>query len=948
MRSVFLIVLIFLCALVSRAQNYVWAKQVGVKDTYDYGWDIATDQSGNVYITGVFQGSPDFDPGPDTAILPGTSGGAYFAKYDACGNYIWAKYIPSAHGTAVCIDHNNDVLITGTFTATADFDPGVNTVNLTPVGSYDFYFAKYDSNGNYIWAKSIGGSGVDQSYDIGVDLNNNIYLTGYSTGTVDFNPGSGVANRTASSMGDIFVAKYDGNGNFSWAFNILCSDLTGYHYGFGLAVDKNSNVYVTGSYRATADFDPGPGQAIRGTTTGLDEYFCAKYDASGNFVWANSIEGAGGTWNGDAGHGICVDSAGSVYVTGWFNYMADFDPGPNTAIQTADGGGIEVFFMKYDTDGKYLWAKRIAGTADAVGRNIEVGPSGNIYVSGKFKGKGDFNPGTGLDTISTTAGWHDIFLAKYDPNGDFISAGKIGGEGFLEECFGMSVDDKENVYITGGFSYTCDFDFSADSAIFTANASVGYPYTTDLYFAKYSNPSIPYITSSGNSCQGDSVRLTASADFDSYLWSYNGDTTQSIYVSQSGTYSVILYDAAGCFQKASIEIVLDSSITLTASPSSTTICEGGSVILEANGTLSYEWSPALGLSSTTGSSVTANPVTTTSYKVVGRSGGCVDSAVLVVTVNPLPVSGVVAANPDSVCSGETAQLNVSGSEGSIQWQSSTDGILFSDLNGDTVGNYTTPGLTQNIYYRILASNTCGLDSTPAIKITSLPLPNPLLTAIDSLICSGDSTEVCVSGNYAFTWNNGDVRNCIYAKAAGAYWVTASDANGCSAISDRAELSIHPIPPVSIVIQGDTLSSFNAVSYQWYFNGQLIHGATDAVYVAQQSGDYSLEIVDDNGCRANSNPVNVILSGIPDIYGGAEISISPNPFNNLVQIHVFYRDVVIEEVWVYDVVGRIISFNQYENHTGEVVVINFEGNYRGIYFIKVVTGERDYLFKVVKQ
>ena len=120
-------------------------------------------------------------------------------------------------------------------------------------------------------------------------------------------------------------------------------------------------------------------------------------------------------------------------------------------------------------------------------------------------------------------------------------------------------------------------------------------------------------------------------------------------------------------------------------------------------------------------------------------------------------------------------------------------------------------------------------------------------------------------------------------AAGGYWVTVIDVNGCSAVSNHVNITVYPVPSVSIVVRGDTLSSFNAVSYQWYRDGQPIQGAASSTYIAGDSGYYSVQIVDTNGCTAVSTPVYVVTTGIAVVDAGNELSIYPNPADEFVNV-----------------------------------------------------------------
>ncbi|MBW8050176.1 MAG: T9SS type A sorting domain-containing protein [Cytophagales bacterium] len=175
------------------------------------------DASGNAYITGDFYGTADFDPGAGVQNL--TSVGVrdiFFAKYDANGNYLWAKSIGGTSadfGNSIATNASGNAYITGFFYGTADFDPGAGVQNLTPVGINDIFFAKYDANGNYLWAKSIGSTSNDAGYSIATDAFGNAYITGFFVATADFDPGAGVQNLTPVGGSDIFFAKYQDSGS---------------------------------------------------------------------------------------------------------------------------------------------------------------------------------------------------------------------------------------------------------------------------------------------------------------------------------------------------------------------------------------------------------------------------------------------------------------------------------------------------------------------------------------------------------------------------------------------------------------------------------------------------------------------------------------------------------------------------------------------------------------
>ena len=192
-----------------------WAKQfTGPDDVFSNA--VARDASGNVYTTGSFRGTVDFDPGPATfnLISPGPDF-MFVSKLDAAGNFVWAKQIGEAgtpcRGNSIALDASGNVYTTGAFGGgaggTVDFDPGPAIFNLTSAGQDDIFVSKLDAAGNFVWAKQLGGTDTDAGRSIALDASGNVYTTGSFSGTADFDPGAATFNLTAAGGFDIFVSK---------------------------------------------------------------------------------------------------------------------------------------------------------------------------------------------------------------------------------------------------------------------------------------------------------------------------------------------------------------------------------------------------------------------------------------------------------------------------------------------------------------------------------------------------------------------------------------------------------------------------------------------------------------------------------------------------------------------------------------------------------------------
>jgi gliding motility-associated-like protein len=381
---------------------------------------------------------------------------------------------------AVAKDNAGNVYIAGKFSgANVDFDPSPAVFLLSSAGGTDCFVAKYDAAGQFQWAFRFGGNSLDEVHGIGVDQNNNVFITGYFRGTnIDFDPGPGVANVSSNGDagndpgygGDIFIAKYTSAGAYQWAFNIGGTDL--YDAGIGLSVDAAGNVYAGGYFTNTADFDPGPGTAVLNSAV-TGSIFLAKYSTTGAYQWAF---GLGSPITNNALHDIKTDPAGNVYITGYYQGTnLDFDPGPGVAPLSSNGA-YEIFVAKYNTAGQYQLAFSVGGQLNDVARGIGLDNAGNMYVIGDFNGTVDFNPGAGTALI-TSHGGNDAFLAKYSPTGQYLWAFGFGGT--PDEYGSKVIIDNGHVFITGSFSGTADLDPSAGVDNLTSAGSF------DIYLGKY-------------------------------------------------------------------------------------------------------------------------------------------------------------------------------------------------------------------------------------------------------------------------------------------------------------------------------------------------------------------------------------------------------------------------------------------------------------------------------
>jgi archaellin len=373
------LMLIFGAVSLSANNDTNWTKQFGTSSS-DYGYSVAADSSGNIFVTGFTGGS-----------LFGSNLGSsdiFLAKYDGNGNEIWKQQFGTSeydYGWSVAADSSGNIFVTG-FTGGSLF--GSN------LGGSDIFLTKYDGNGNQIWKKQFGTSSDDYGFSVAADSSGNIFVTGRTDGSFG-----------GSNLGswDIFLAKYDGNGNQIWKKQFGTSE---YDYGWSVAADSSGNIFVTGE----------TGGSLFGSNLGSNDIFLAKYDGNGNQIWKKQF----GTSSVDTGHSVAADSSGNIFVTGE----------TGGSFGGSNLGSDDIFLAKYDGNGNQIWKRQFGTSSDDYGRSVAADSSGNIFVTGVKS--------------------YDIFLAKYDGNGNQILKQQFGTSSSDSQYIGgASALTKDAIYLTG-------------------------------------------------------------------------------------------------------------------------------------------------------------------------------------------------------------------------------------------------------------------------------------------------------------------------------------------------------------------------------------------------------------------------------------------------------------------------------------------------------------------
>ena len=435
-----LVLLLTFSSLAIDAQVFDWAKQFGGV-LYDQAEVLATDAAGNIYVGGIYRGTGDFDPGP-------------------------------------------------------------GTYNMTAMGFADIYIVKLTASGSFVWAKSVGGAGdpggpVFQQDDginsIVVAPSGSIYVSGSFTGTVDFDPGSGVYNMVSMpnpdsgcyNMTDGFILKLNGSGDFVWAKQIGGSGADACQ----IALGPQESLLVSGSYESVScstdpvDLDPGAGTYY---VPGGGGAYVENLDSSGNLFWANVFPGWTGCTSPCGGKdldivisNVVLDRDGNIYCGGRFYHNADFDPGAATYFMTPVAA-FEAFVLKLTGNGGFVWAKQLSGGTYSEERGIDVDTAGNVFTTGFFRGTADFDPGNRQKNLTSFGNSDDIYVWKLKSTGDYSWAGQMGSTA-NDWGTGIDVGIDGSVYTTGLFRGSADFDPGKKSSLLQSAGNM------DVFVSKLDN-----------------------------------------------------------------------------------------------------------------------------------------------------------------------------------------------------------------------------------------------------------------------------------------------------------------------------------------------------------------------------------------------------------------------------------------------------------------------------
>lgn len=775
--------------------------------------------------------------------------------------------------------------------------------------------ATYVSFGQqYNWVNhfgEVGNSTVQKGTSVLTDANGDIFNIGEFSGTVDFDPGTGVFNLTTpTNNAYAYIAKYSSNGDLIWAKMLTWNLINKF------VIDASNNLVLIGNFSGTVDFDPGPATYNLTSSFG-GNVFMQKLDISGNFLSAMMLTGGGAA----IPNSLCFDNIGNIIIAGQYTGTIDLDPGTGTASYTS-AGSEDMFISKLSSSGTFIWGKSIGSVNSQKAFEVAIDNSNNVYAIGEYQNSGGSpriylcayssagaviwskmsqnspssgvgvkvnsnneivtvgtfytNTDIGLNGLQSTLsqGGPDIYISKYNIGGTLIWAKSIGGGG-SESCEDLFLDANSNYYISGRYDGSMDFDPSTTNYIQAGNGNDGFIAKYDIngnfiYVKTIGAPGTSYETCNATCVSDDKVISTG---FFSNVTDFDPG---------AGVYNLTSF--------GNLDAFLFSSCDYQIIPSSNTpVCLDQNLDLTTNSILnsSYTWSgPNNFLSNFQNPTISNISSAGAGTYLVNVNNGCSASESITISINPTPIVTPVSNGP--ICQGQTLEIYTNTYPGAT-------------YNWTGPNNYT--GITSNVWitnatdlatgiYTITLTDANGCMDSSSVYYEVKPLPTISISATSNSICNGSFVTLTASGANTYSWNGGVVNGMsFYPTTTQTYSVIGTAINGCSNTATKT-IIVNPTPTATISSTNNTKCSGACngtasvvasggtppYSYLWPLAG---NNQTSASATNLCLGSYTVNISDNNGCAVQKNTTvgiatvtdaNIFLTNLAAI---DQINVSPS-------------------------------------------------------------------------
>ncbi len=611
-------------------------------------------------------------------------------------------------------------------------------------------------NFNFAWANGMGSSSNDAPIGIKIDASGNTYTTGLFSGTVDFDPGVGILNLTSNGGEDGFITKTSPTGALLWARQIGGA---GQDRAYTSALNSAGDVYFTGFFNFTVDFDPTAG-IFNLSSNGDRDFFIVKLTTNGAFTWAKTM---GGSFV-DMGLGIAVDNLDNVIVSGTFQDVTDFDPNAGTTF-LASNGDYDAFVVKLNSSGVFQWAINMGGANFDSAISVTVDANRDIYATGVFQSTADFDPSAATFNLTTIAG-NDVFINKINANGTFNfvkQIGSIANDGVNI----ITVDNASNIYTTGFFQGTADLDPNAGTSNVTSAGD------DDIFVSKLDiNGNFVWGKQLGGSLTDRSTAIAVDASSNVYVGgNFSGTADFNPSIAVSNLTSAGLGDGFVCKLTGAGNFVYAKSFGATAGDGiqSIGVDTGGSVYVAGffNNTVDFNLDAGVSNLTSAGGNdifiakytqcgITFNNLTATNASVgLGYTldaSATVPSGTLVYTVSPTLPAGLGINSSTGSISGTPTTATISTTYTVTATQGTCSNTqIYTFAVGSTCPTITInpaslpAGVVGNFYSQTVTQT--GLAGTPTWSISAGALPNGVSITSTTGAISGTLTN---AGSFNFT------------------------------------------------------------------------------------------------------------------------------------------------------------------------------------------------------
>ncbi|HNQ68923.1 MAG TPA: T9SS type A sorting domain-containing protein [Bacteroidales bacterium] len=820
----------------------------------DFTEDIVTDADNNIIAVGNFASGELYF---GSTILTNSYGSLdiFVVKYDNQGNALWAiSGTGDQHDivNAVAVGTNGDVYIVGNFASTSlSFGTTVLNNTSSSAGNNDVFVAKLDGEtGNIIWAYNADGDGDDYALDISVDGNGNPIITGYFQQADDLTFGALTLTKPCHNWG-MYLLKLNSSGAVIWG-QCAQESYWGGCKGYRLTTDNQNNIFVVGTYQfepitfgsTTLTYDINQGEQI----------FLTKYNSAGTVQWAKKSSGVNNY--GGLAHvpdNIVCDNFNNVFITGYFD--TDAIGFGTVTLNSSTAPAADIFLAKYNSAGTPLWVKGATAPtmSNNYGKSVSADLQGNVFLTGHFNSSSiDF--GSSISVTNASAGTSDIFIAKYDNNGN-ISWAESYGANSNEEAKSIYVNDIGELYFCGNFTSP---SITLDDT--TINNISGQPNDADIFLGKLVNSIKPIFVTTDVLCYGGSdgeINLTVNGGTSPYNYNWsNSSDDEDITGLTIGTYSVTIIDDNGCEKIDSTEIFQPEELVSSVVQITDVTCFGGNdgaVNIDVTGGIppyEYDWSNS-------DNTQDIDNVTAGSYYVtITDAHNCTENNSAVVN-QPTDIEIYVVLVTNVSCNGD--------SDGAIDIEVSGGTSPYTYLWSTTDETEDIDNLSADTYY-ITVTDSHACIKTGSVIVSEPDVLSSTILSTDVLCFGGSdgSVDLTPQGGtspYSFEWSNSETGQNLSGLIIGTYDVTITDANNCLAynstmINQPDELVINIISASDLACYGDSdgiidievAGGVGAYEYLWSNEetSQDIDNLT--------GGEYFVTVTDSHDCTLSTSAI----------------------------------------------------------------------------------------------